>query len=147
MIVFATQEILVVLVPGAGTTALDYLVPISLVVIVLFGDRYGELSPDALCLPERRRLVHRELREPRYRRRADGSGIADGRLHAHRIRIDCGRRGCDHFGCRSATRPRRSCSAWGCSASVGRVPSPGRHDTMNSPRSAMGEGCSGSPCQ
>ena len=33
--VFATQEILVVLVPAAGMAALDYLVPISLVVIVL----------------------------------------------------------------------------------------------------------------
>ena len=32
---FATQEILVVLVPAAGMAALDYLVPISLVVIVL----------------------------------------------------------------------------------------------------------------
>ena len=33
--VFATQEILVVLVPAAGMAALDYLVPISLVVILL----------------------------------------------------------------------------------------------------------------
>ena len=95
---FATQEILVVLVPAAGMAALDYLVPISIVVIALLAIVTASYRQTLYRLSQRRRLLHREPREPRHGRLAPRGGIVDGRLHAHRCGVDRGRRRRDHLG-------------------------------------------------
>ena len=83
---FASQEILVVLVPVAGMAALDYLVPISLVVIALLvivtasyrQTLYAYPSGGGSYIVSRENLGTRDVA-----RRGRG---ADGRLHADRRR-------------------------------------------------------------
>ena len=70
------------------------------------GDRDRELPPDALRVSERRRLVHREPREPRDGRFARRGRIVDGRLHAHRGGVDRGGSRRHHLGGAVAARRR-----------------------------------------
>src|SRR5256886_12935463 len=63
--------------------------------------RGPELPADVVRLSERRRLLHREPRDPRDEPVARGRGVAAGRLHADGLGVGCSR-GCrDHFGDRS----------------------------------------------
>ena len=63
---YATDEILVVLLiqAGIGAEAWKYLVPIAVIVCVLLTIVVAQLPPDDLRLPERRRQLHRQPREP-----------------------------------------------------------------------------------
>ena len=66
---YATQEILLVIAVGASSLALGLskLVPISIVVARAARDRRHVVPPDDLRLPERRRFLRRQPREPRRR--------------------------------------------------------------------------------
>ena len=61
------------------------------------GHRRRVLPPDDLRLPERRRLLHRQPREPRRVPVAGGRRVAARRLHPHRGGVDLGRRGRHHL--------------------------------------------------
>ena len=105
---YATEEILLVLVPAGRVDAFKYLVPISLIVVVAAGHRRHQLPPDDLRLPERRRLLRRVAGEPRDDAGARGRLVAARRLRPHRGRVDLGRRRRHHLGVRRAAPvPRR----------------------------------------
>ena len=59
--------------------------------------RHDVVPPDDLRLPERRRLLHREPREPRREPVARRGRVADGRLHPHRRGVGVGRRRGHHL--------------------------------------------------
>ena len=90
---YATEEILFVVATGASSLALGLseLVPIGIVVAVLLVDRRHVVPPDDLRLPERRRQLHRESREPRRDPVARRRRVAARRLHPHRCGVDLGR--------------------------------------------------------
>ena len=101
---FATQEILVVLVPAAGMAALDYLVPISLVVIALLAIVTASYRQTLYAYPNGggSYIVSRENLGTGASLVA--AGVADGRLHAHGGGVDRGRRRRDHVGGRQPLR-------------------------------------------
>jgi hypothetical protein len=62
---YATEEILVVLVPAGGMHALDVLIPIAIIVVILLAIVVTSYRRDDLRLPGRRRVVRRVAGEPR----------------------------------------------------------------------------------
>ena len=93
--------------------------PIAIVVADPARDRRHVVPPDDLRLPERRRLLHREPREPRRVPVARRRRLAAGRLHPHRRGVDLGRRRRHHLHPRvPGPRPTSaSCSGSGSSRS------------------------------
>ena len=91
---YATQEILFVIavVPSSLALGLSKLVPISIAVVDPARDRRDVVSADDLRLSERRRLVHREPREPRRDAVARRGCLVARRLHPDGRGVDLGRR-------------------------------------------------------
>ena len=88
---YATEEILLVLVPVAGLAALERSGADLDRRCRAAADRHHQLPPDDPRLPERRWLVRREPREPRRQPVARRRRVVVGRLRAHRRRVDLGR--------------------------------------------------------
>ena len=76
----------------ASRSGLDTLVPIAIAVADPARDRRHVVPPDDLRLPERRRLLRRQPREPRREPVARRRRVAARRLHPHRRGVDLGRR-------------------------------------------------------
>ena len=91
---YATQEILFVVAVGGSSLALGLskLVPISIAVVGAARDRRHVVPPDDLRVPERRRFVRREPREPRREPGAGRGRVAARRLHPHGRGVGVGRR-------------------------------------------------------
>ena len=96
---YATEEILFVIAVGASSLALGLskLVPIAIVVAVLLAIVVGLVPADDLRLPERRRLLHRQPREPRREPVARRRRVAARRLHPHRRGVGLLRRRRHHL--------------------------------------------------
>ena len=131
---YATEEILFVTVVGASSLALglERAGPDRDRGRAPARDRRDVVPPDDLRLPERRRLVHRQPREPRREPVARRGRVAARRLHPHRRGVDLGRRRRDHLdpavrGPRRASRRarprahRRSSRSRTCAASRSRA--------------------------
>ena len=103
---YATEEILFILVPVAGLTALHYLVPLSIVVMVVLAIVVTSLPADHPRLPRRRRGVRGRTRQPRRQLGAAGRRQPAGRLLPDRGRVGVGRRRRRRVGLPGPARPR-----------------------------------------
>ena len=74
-VAYATDFIIVTLLV-AGTQAIDYVLPISVIIASLLGDRRVLLSPDDSRVSHRRRRLHRREGEHRPERRPDRRRVA-----------------------------------------------------------------------
>ena len=96
-VAYATQQIILAL-AVLGAAALQYVVPISAVIVgllVLVGLSYRQT---VFAYPGGRRLLHRGPRKPRPTRRTRRRRGPAHRLHPHRRRIDLWRCRRHHFG-------------------------------------------------
>ena len=97
---YATEEILFVTAVGAATSlalGLDHLVPIAIGGRAAARDRRHVVPPDDLRVPQGRRRVHRQPREPRRAAVARRGGVDPRRLHPHRRGVGLGRRRRHHL--------------------------------------------------
>ena len=109
---YATEEILLVLVPVVGMVGAQHLVPISIVVAILLAIVITSYRQTIYAYPSGggSYVVSRE--NLGVGAVARGRRIGDGRLHPHRGGVDLGRRRRHHLGLRRRCARTASSSAW-----------------------------------